>query len=89
MGILAFELIVGRPPFEKETRAATYEAIMYRRPSFPAWISNSAKDFITCALVKARHAPHEWIRNIDAESSARTCLSCSIPLGVLAALFLR
>ena len=31
MGILAFELIVGRPPFEKETRVATYEAIMYRR----------------------------------------------------------
>lgn len=52
MGVLTFELIVGRPPFEKETRAATYEAIMYRNPAFPAWISDCARGFITSALIK-------------------------------------
>ena len=52
MGILAFELIVGHPPFEKESRAATYEHIMYRKPSFPAWMTDEARDFITTALTK-------------------------------------
>ncbi len=52
MGVLAFELIVGRPPFERESRSSTYEAIMYRRPHFPLWISDSAREFITLALVK-------------------------------------
>ena len=52
MGVLAFELIVGRPPFERESRSSTYEAIMYRRPHFPLWISDAARKFITLALVK-------------------------------------
>ena len=52
MGVLAFELIVGRPPFERESRSSTYEAIMYRRPHFPLWISDAAREFITLALVK-------------------------------------
>ena len=52
MGILAFELIVGHPPFEKESRAATYEHIMYRKPTFPAWMTDEARDFITTALTK-------------------------------------
>lgn len=30
VGILAFELIVGRPPFEQPSRSSTYEHIMYR-----------------------------------------------------------
>ncbi len=29
-GVLAYELIVGRCPFEQESRSATYESIMYR-----------------------------------------------------------
>ncbi|KAK9834350.1 hypothetical protein WJX84_004182, partial [Apatococcus fuscideae] len=69
MGILAFELIVGRPPFEKESRAATYEHIMYRKAHFPAWLSDDARDFITMALAKAaRKRPgivemlkHNWL----------------------------
>ncbi|KAK9861181.1 hypothetical protein WJX84_005607 [Apatococcus fuscideae] len=69
MGILAFELIVGRPPFEKESRAATYEHIMYRKANFPAWLSDDSRDFITMALAKAaRKRPcigdmlkHNWL----------------------------
>ena len=52
MGILAYELIVGRPPFEKQSRAATYEHIMYRKPEFPPNMSPDAKDFVFTALTK-------------------------------------
>ncbi len=54
MGVLAFELIVGRPPFERDTRAATYECIMYRKPAYPSWLSEGARSFIDTALQKAR-----------------------------------
>ena len=52
MGILAYELTVGRPPFEKQSRAATYEHIMYRKPEFPPNMSSDAKDFVFTALTK-------------------------------------
>ena len=58
MGILAYELIVGRPPFEKQSRAATYEHIMYRKPEFPANMSPDAKDFVFTALTKVTYDPH-------------------------------
>lgn len=54
VGILCYELMVGCPPFEQESRAATYEHIMYKEPKFPAWMTADAKAFITCALVKVR-----------------------------------
>lgn len=53
-GVLAYELIVGRPPFEKETRAATYESIMYWQPPYPSWLSEIARSFINTALHKVR-----------------------------------
>ena len=46
---------MGRPPFEKETRAATYECIMYRKPPYPSWLSDAARSFIDTALHKAGH----------------------------------
>lgn len=52
MGILAYELLVGYPPFEQESRAATYEHIMYKEPKFPAWMSEEARKFICLALCK-------------------------------------
>ena len=52
MGILAYELLVGKPPFEKQSRAATYEHIMYRKPEFPVTMSADAKDFVFLALTK-------------------------------------
>ena len=59
-GVLAYELIVGRPPFEKETRAATYECIMYRKPPYPSWLSDAARSFIDTALHKAR----SWLSSL-------------------------
>lgn len=70
VGILAYELLVGYPPFEQESRAATYEHIMYKDPKFPAWMSDEAKRFITTALCKnATQRPtvfdlykHSWLQ---------------------------
>ena len=57
IGVVAFELMVGHPPFERESRSETYEHIMYRAPVMPACLSDGAKSFITSALVKV---PHPW-----------------------------
>ena len=52
VGILAFELLVGHPPFEQESRMKTYESIMNADPEFPAWVSQDARGFISAALCK-------------------------------------
>ena len=52
MGILGYELLVGHPPFERESRSETYEQIMYRRPQYPEWISDQSRSFISAALTK-------------------------------------
>ncbi len=57
VGILTYELLVGRPPFEKESRVETYQYIMNESPSFPPWMSEGARDFINCALAKVIHIP--------------------------------
>eukprot|EP00887_Chlorella_sp_A99_P007737 scaffold20.g7737.t1 len=68
-GVLAYELLVGKPPFEQESREETYQYIRHRDPVLPSWMSDGAKDFITSALAKsARKRPtmqellqHPWI----------------------------
>ncbi|GLI64198.1 hypothetical protein VaNZ11_007390 [Volvox africanus] len=70
VGILAYELLVGYPPFEQESRAATYEHIMYKEPKFPSWMTEEAKKFIGLALCKnASQRPtvlelmqHSWVQ---------------------------
>ncbi len=54
VGILCYELLVGYPPFEQESRAATYEYIMYKEPKFPGWMTEDARKFISLALCKVR-----------------------------------
>ena len=51
-GILAYELIVGHPTFENESRSNTYNLIMYKEPKFPPGFSAQAKSFILQALNK-------------------------------------
>ncbi|KAF5840311.1 hypothetical protein DUNSADRAFT_17155, partial [Dunaliella salina] len=70
VGILAFELLVGYPPFEQESRAATYEHIMYKDPYFSSCLSPEAKAFIAYSLVKnatqrpsvTELAAHPWVQ---------------------------
>ena len=54
MGILAYELLLGHPPFEKDSRAETYEHIMYCKPPFPASMPAGAHSFVTTALAKVK-----------------------------------
>ncbi|KAK9839488.1 hypothetical protein WJX81_005063 [Elliptochloris bilobata] len=70
MGVLAVELIAGHPPFERKSRADTYECIMYRSPDLGALpLSDAARSFVSSALTKAaRRRPtvselmvHTWI----------------------------
>ncbi len=73
MGILAYELLVGKPPFEKQSRAATYEHIMYRKPEFPVTMSADAKDFVFLALTKV------------CLSADKSCSTCMLGVSVLQA----
>ena len=51
LGILCFELLVGRPPFESARKEATYARIVARDLAFPAHVDAHARDFITRLLV--------------------------------------
>jgi len=71
VGILTYELLVGRPPFEVEGEKETALRIMYcSEISFPCYISDNAKDFVQQALEKRpEHRPsarrmtrHAWLK---------------------------
>lgn len=46
VGVLAYELLVGGPPFEADTKAATYQAILGVEPWVPPHLSPHARDFV-------------------------------------------
>lgn len=70
VGILAYELLVGFPPFIDETKPRTESRIQCSSPVFPNKLSEQAKDFISLALSKdAARRPssrdllnHPWIQ---------------------------
>ncbi|KAI8463587.1 MAG: hypothetical protein J3K34DRAFT_526873 [Monoraphidium minutum] len=71
VGILAYELLVGRPPFEVDDESETRAAIMHAPPPrLPPHVSGGAADFIAAALSKAPAARpaaaellrHPWLR---------------------------
>ncbi|XP_044754347.1 aurora kinase C [Coccinella septempunctata] len=51
LGVLCYELLVGRPPFETESYENTYNAIRTIKYSFPDYVSAEAKDLISKLLV--------------------------------------
>ncbi|GAX79937.1 hypothetical protein CEUSTIGMA_g7377.t1 [Chlamydomonas eustigma] len=69
MGVLAYELIVGRPPFGMADREGTMKAIATMRQSIPDWVTEGARSFISLALDKspgtrstiAHLLQHPWI----------------------------
>ncbi|PSC70705.1 aurora other [Micractinium conductrix] len=85
VGVLAYELLVGKPPFERESREETYAYIQRKDPALPAWLSEGAKDFIMTALAKsARKRPsmaqlldHPWIVQYCRRPSSRPTTSSS------------
>ncbi|MEW5301362.1 MAG: hypothetical protein WDW36_004225 [Sanguina aurantia] len=71
MGVLAYELVVGRPPFGMSCRESTMAAITSSYPTFPDWMSPAVRSFIQSALAKDprqrssidRLIQHPWIVN--------------------------
>lgn len=57
VGILAYELVVGFPPFERESRQVTLEAILHAEPQFPVWMSDGA---LRCPRAAALAVPGMW-----------------------------
>jgi serine/threonine protein kinase len=52
LGILCYELSVGRPPFETTTYEETYEKICHYNVHYPEFFSPLLKDFLRLILVK-------------------------------------
>ncbi|GFR50550.1 hypothetical protein Agub_g12824 [Astrephomene gubernaculifera] len=52
VGVLAYELLVGRPPFEAPERDGVEECIRRQNPRFPFGLSELARSFIATALQK-------------------------------------
>lgn len=69
-GVLAWELLVGKPPFEQSNSRMAFEQILSMEPDFPDWMSANARSFIQAALCKdARSRPtarqlllHRWLQ---------------------------
>lgn len=52
LGVLTYEFLVGRPPFENEDTQKTYRKIINVEYSFPSYVSELAQEFIKSLLVK-------------------------------------
>lgn len=50
LGILAYEFLVGKPPFESATQVDTYRRIQSVDLHFPAHVSKGARDLVKCLL---------------------------------------
>ena len=50
LGVLAYEFIVGVPPFEAEGNTATYRRIVRVDLQFPSYVTHEARDFISRLL---------------------------------------
>ena len=50
IGILTFEFLTGKPPFEAHDNKETYKNINAGDVNFPDYVSDMAKDFITSIL---------------------------------------
>jgi len=69
LGVLAYELCVGKPPFEAEGHSETYRRIVRVDLAFPSHVSEEARDFISRLLRKEPRArmpldrvrAHPWV----------------------------
>lgn len=71
LGVLTYEFLVGKPPFEAESNNETYKRITKVDVKFPTHVSTEAKDMISRLLRKvpsqrlslAEVMDHPWIKN--------------------------
>ena len=52
LGVLTYEFLVGKPPFESESNNETYRRITRIDLKFPPYVSEGARDFVTKLLRK-------------------------------------
>jgi len=52
LGVLLYEFLVGKPPFEDNSEKGTYKKIKTGTPAFPPQLTKEAKDLITKLLNK-------------------------------------
>lgn len=52
LGILAFELVSGKPPFENDTQVETYQSIVEADVDFPPYVTVELRSFIRKCLQK-------------------------------------
>jgi len=76
VGVLAYELTVGRAPFDAGNKRATIDQILNGHPTYPSWMSEQARHFVTWSLTKdATQRPdvpelayHPWVTSYAARS---------------------
>ncbi|KAG1676372.1 hypothetical protein FOA52_001167 [Chlamydomonas sp. UWO 241] len=79
VAVLAYELLVGTPPFYNTSRTETEAMILNTTPAMPKGMSEAAKDFITTCLQKnparrltiAQMLQHPWIEGYRNSRSVR------------------
>ena len=71
LGVLTYEFLVGKPPFEAESNNETYKRITKVDVKYPSHVSTEAKDLISRLLRKVPSQrlsleevmEHAWIKN--------------------------
>ncbi|KAI8471070.1 MAG: kinase-like domain-containing protein [Monoraphidium minutum] len=79
VGVLAYELTVGRAPFDAGNKRATIDRILNGAPAYPSWLSEQARHFISWSLTKDvatrpdihELAYHPWITGHAAKARPR------------------
>lgn len=69
LGVLMYEFLIGRPPFETANASETYKKILRSKPNYPDTLSDEAKDLMEQLLQKdpekritlAEVPKHPWI----------------------------